>query len=302
MSKQITKKQHYVPKYYLKYFSTSGSLQVLDILHGKIKKPRTYGSVCYAPFYYAMETGEADEASQEFETYFKAIEDMFAVEYASTVENVLSDKHIAEDMLYKLSWFVACLWARTPKMRNIVNDSMEDGLKQYASIVASNPNFSTESLLALRGARIEASPKDTEKVQDMFRSGNYKLNLNNHFHLNLITKTEIFQRWFYAKNWKFYIVGGEASFITSDTPVIDLYRQATFENHIMMRRQYFPLTPKILIELIDPRKSVRTEYMVVDDFIVEQYNLLRVRSSQEHCYGQQRKDLESLQKYYQRLI
>ena len=45
---QITGKQHFVPRFYLKRFAKEGQIQVFDVRAKRIGKPRPYGSVCYA--------------------------------------------------------------------------------------------------------------------------------------------------------------------------------------------------------------------------------------------------------------
>ena len=80
MTKQITKKQHFVPRFYFNRFAVYNLLQTLDIQNGKIIKAQTYSGVCYADFYYAVKTGKEDETSQVFEQFFGEIEDKFAKE------------------------------------------------------------------------------------------------------------------------------------------------------------------------------------------------------------------------------
>ena len=44
---QITKDQHFVPKFYLKQFAREKKIQVFDVRARRIGKPRPYVSVCY---------------------------------------------------------------------------------------------------------------------------------------------------------------------------------------------------------------------------------------------------------------
>ena len=80
MPKQITKKQHFAPRFYFKRFAVDDFLQTLDIQRGKLIRAQPYSGVCYADFFYAVETGKEDEISQMFEQFFGEIEDKFAKE------------------------------------------------------------------------------------------------------------------------------------------------------------------------------------------------------------------------------
>jgi hypothetical protein len=64
--KQITRKQHFAPSFYFKRFADDGWLQTLDITNGRVMKSQPYKGVCYDDFFYAMQTGKADEVSKEF--------------------------------------------------------------------------------------------------------------------------------------------------------------------------------------------------------------------------------------------
>lgn len=57
---QVTIKQHFAPRFYFKRFANNNWLQTIDLKQSQIIKPQTYSSVCYAPFYYAVETGQED--------------------------------------------------------------------------------------------------------------------------------------------------------------------------------------------------------------------------------------------------
>ncbi|TWP23382.1 DUF4238 domain-containing protein [TM7 phylum sp. oral taxon 349] len=104
------------------------------------------------------------------------------------------------------------------------------------------------------------------------------------------------------KNWRFYLAKSTKQFITSDTPVIEIYDQENrlFGNHIMQRQHFFALTPHILVELVNPLRSrKRVKRKVVTDAEVERYNVLRARYSHKYCYAYNRLDIEDLLPYYE---
>ncbi len=125
--------------------------------------------------------------------------------------------------------------------------------------------------------------------------------------LQLITNCEEFHRWFVIKKWRFYLAKGSKKFITTDTPVVEVFNntgktmiEKMYSNHIAQRRHYLALTPEILIELIDPLKSGKKQkrHAITDDEMVIQSNLLLVRWSKDYAYATNKEYLEDLLPFY----
>jgi hypothetical protein len=226
MSKQITKKQHFAPRFYFKRFAVDNLLQTLDIQKGKLIKARPYSGVCYADFYYAIETGKEDETSQVFEQFFGEIEDKFAKEYDGIVEAIWNYQPLTDHQLDILAWFMASLWIRSPHMRRQVNKTMADGMKQMTTLMASHPNFTDGAKQALAERGHNVTDEQLEDARKTLESGEYELEFdNNANHLQLIAKCEEFYRWFSIKKWRFYLAKGTKKFITTDTPVVEVFNK-----------------------------------------------------------------------------
>ncbi|MEK7599793.1 MAG: DUF4238 domain-containing protein [Patescibacteria group bacterium] len=308
MTKQITKKQHFAPRFYFKRFAVDNFLQTLDIQKGKIIKAQPYSGVCYADFYYAVETGKADEASQAFEQFFSEIEDKFAKEYDDIVDAIWNYKPLTDYQLDILAWFMASLWIRSPRMRNQVNKTMADGMKQMTTLMASHPNFTDGAKEALEKKGHKVTDEQIEDARKTLESGKYDLAFDNNVnHLQLISKCEEFHRWFSIKKWRFYLAKGSKKFITTDTPVVEVFNntgktmvEKMYSNHIAQRRHYLALTPEILIELIDPLKSGKKQkrHAITDDEMIIQSNLLLVRWSKDYAYATSKEYLEDLLPFY----
>lgn len=308
MTKQITKKQHFAPRFYFKRFAIDNFLQTLDIQKGKLIKAQPYSGVCYANFYYAVETGKEDEASQVFEQFFGEIEDKFAKEYDSIVDAIWNYKPLTDHQLDIFTWFMASLWIRSPRMRNQVNKTMADGMKQMTTLMASHPNFTEGAKVALEKEGHKVTDEQIEDARKTFESGEYELTFDNNVnHLQLIAKCEEFHRWFAIKNWRFYLAKGSKKFITTDTPVVEVFNntgktmiEKMYSNHIAQRRHYLALTPEILIELIDPLKSGKKQkrHAITNDEMIIQSNLLLVRWSKDYAYATDKEYLEDLLPFY----
>lgn len=301
---QVTRKQHYAPSFYFKRFANEGWLQALNIPNGKVIKPQPYRSVCYGEFYYALETGRADELSQEFEAFFTSIEDYFSKDFDALIDAILTYQQLSQGQIDKLALFMACLWLRSPQMRARLNHMMEDGMKKMMQFAASHPSFMEQSREALEEENLDVSDAMIENAKSTFLNGDYDINFNNENHLHFISQCEEYFRWFRVKNWRFYLAKGSKRFITSDTPVIEIFNEGKtlmekmYSNHIMQRRHFLALTPEILVELTDPRIGKPVKRKVVSDNDVTQYNLMRAMHSDNYCYGINRIDLEDLLPYY----
>src|SRR5665213_782102 len=308
MTKQITKKQHFAPRFYFKRFAVDNFLQTLEIQKGKIIKAQPHSGVCYADFYYAVETGKADEASQAFEQFFGEIEDKFAKEYDDIVDAIWNYKPLTDHQLDILAWFMASLWIRSPRMRNQVNKTMADGMKQMTTLIATHPNFTDGAKEAMEKEGHTVTDEQIEDARRTLESGEYDLAFENNVnHLQLIAKCEEFHRWFVVKKWRFYLAKGSKRFITTDTPVVEVFNKTgktlvekMYSNHIAQRRHYLALTPEILIELIDPLKSGKKQkrHAITDDEMIIQSNLLLVRWSKDYAYATSKEYLEDLLPFY----
>ncbi len=179
MTKQITKKQHFAPRFYFKRFAVDNFLQTLDIQKGKIIKAQPYSGVCYADFYYAVETGKEDEASQVFEQFFGEIEDKFAKEYDDIVDAIWNYRPLTDQQLDILAWFMASLWIRSPRMRSQINKTMADGMKRITTLMASHPNFTDGAKEAMEKERHKVTDEQIEDARKTFESGEYELTFDN---------------------------------------------------------------------------------------------------------------------------
>jgi hypothetical protein len=303
MAGQVTKKQHYAPKFYFKRFASDNFLQTLDLKNGKIMKPQPYAGVCYSQFYYAVETGKEDDLSQEFEAFFKSIEDKFSLEFESIIQTILAYQQLASEQLNILALFFTSLWARSPHMRENSNHMTEDAIKWFMEVSASHPSFIESAKKNLEEEGIGYTDEVLKDTVKTLQSKDYEISLDNSGHLQLIADCEEYYRWFVAKNWRFYLAKGTKRFMTSDTPVVDIFTGKTmvermYQNHIMQRQQFLALTPEILVELTDPRFGKKVKRKVVSDDEVEKYNLIRVQQSADYAYAQDRNDLEDMVAYY----
>ena len=252
--KQITKKQHFVPRFYLKPFAKEGQIQVFDVQAKRIGNPRPYGSVCYERFFYAAETGVQDEISQAFEDVFGQIENVIAVSRLGIIKRAVTQQ-LTNDDLAVLAYFMIVQWLRTPSFRERVQEIESEAMKLFLEMQSSRPRFQDRLRREFAAEGIEMSDeKQTEEVKRIIQSG--VLRINNASALNLISEEKVngFCGLLLAKKWRIILSEGPYRFITSDNPVAEWFppREELCPATFMERVHCLSLTPSIFIETVLP--------------------------------------------------
>jgi hypothetical protein len=294
---QITKKQHFVPQFYLKRFANGENfVNVLDLQNRRMAKPRPYASVCYDKFFYAVRTGKEDEISQQIEDYFQDLENKLAPIYSDFIDHVVEYKQIDDEEIYYVAYFMSLLWIRSAFFRKNMNRMSSDMMKQSNKFRASHPGFNDHirSLYEKNGKTI--SDEDIKLYQKTLLDGNYTLEFSNREHLMFLKEIDPFANMFYGKNWRAYIASGDSEFITSDTPITEVVPKRTdyWGTTFLERQHYLALTPKVIIELVDPRSGKKFKRKQVDDDEVLRFNFLRASLSLEFCYSREENVLQEM--------
>ena len=301
--KQITKKQHFVPRFYLKQFARDGQVHVFDVRTKRIKKPLSYTSVCYEKFFYAAQTGIQDEVSQAYEDVFGQIEDMVAKALPEVIEQARSLR-LTDDDLGILAYFMSVQWLRTSYFRERLQKMNANLMKQVLRITASHPGF-REHARSMLGAP-DISDEAIDEAQRLFRSGEYDLrHTSNALHLEFISDEKIhgFRNLLLAKKWRIIHAKDAAHFITSDNPISEWMPPARglFGTTFTDRRHLFPLTPRILIESApangvapDQPLENRLSYHAANEKGVLMFNKVLAGHAHRFAFAPQRGDFERL--------
>ena len=237
---QITGKQHFVPRFYLKRFAKEGQIQVFDVRAKRIGKPRPYGSVCYEKFFYAAETGVQDESSQILELMFGRIESKIAGALPGIIERAVA-KQLSNFDLDALACFMGLQWVRTPYLREQVQAIESAAIKQILRKLG--------SLGVLRSTAQDEGmlDKQIERLEQVIQSGRYNIrSTTNASHLTFIAKELVdIINLLLAKKWRIILSEGPYPFITSDNPVAEWIppRTGLIPVTFMDRRHRLALTP-----------------------------------------------------------
>ena len=296
---QITGKQHFVPRFYLKRFAKEGQIQVFDVRARWIGKPRRYVSVCYEKFFYAAETGVQDEISQALEALLSAMEDIFDKAFPGIIKRAVN-LQLNNDDVDVLAYFMSVQWLRTRYFREWLQKMQSEVMKWVLKQRASLPRFQDYIREASDAHELK------EHVNRLIESGEYDFReTNNTSHLNFISDEKIngFSNLLLAKRWRIYFSEGPYHFITSDNPVavwsppgIGLI-PVTF----MDRRHLLALTPNILIEAgrpdsMNPEQQPvdRLSYHAANEKGILMFNNVLAKNAHEYAYSHQRDEFEQL--------
>ena len=299
---QITQKQHFVPKCYLKGFARDGKIQVLDVTARRVAKPRSYTSVCYKKFFYAAETGRQDEISQAFEEVFGQIEDQYSKALPAIIDRARATD-LTNDDLARLAYFMSVQWLRTASFRDRVNKIQADLTKWVMKTRASMAGF--EEHIRDTVKEHEVSDGDVRDVKQLLQSFEYDVRFDNSQHLRLIDKGNVngFFNLLLAKRWRIILTEDPYRFITSDNPVAEWYppRTGIFGSTFTARSHLLALTPHILIETPpseildrDQQPVDRLSYHNANGTGVFMLNKMLANGSHEYLYAQRTAELDQL--------
>ena len=303
---QITRNQHYVPKFYFKRFAKEEQIQVFDVRAKRIEKPRHYGSMCRKEFFYAAKTGVQDEISQVFEKdVFGKIEDVIAKALPGIIERTDAQKLTNGD-LDVLAYFMSVQWLRTLFFRERLQKMQSEIRKWMLKQRASLPGFQ-DHIQETAEVHEVSEEKLREAVNRLIESGEYDIRTNNAQHLNFIGEEEIngFCNLLLAKKWRIILSEGPYHFITSDNPVVEWIppRTGIFGSTFTERKHYLALTPSILIETEypDDRNSEqqpvdRLSYHNANGKGVLMFNKVIANHAHQFVYAPQTEEFEQLLK------
>ena len=301
--KNITKDQHFVPRFYLKRFAREGQIQVFDLQAKRIGKPRPYASVCYEKFFYAAETGVQDEISQTFEDALAEIENAIATALPGIIDRAGACQ-LANDDMDVLACFMSVQWLRTRYFRERLHKMESDARKQVFKIIASFPDFQDYVRSTAMGSKL--SDEQIEDVKRFFQSGEYDIrHTSNVSHLQFISTEKIrgFHNLLLVKKWRIVHSKEPHHFITSDNPVAELMppRTGIFGATFTDRVHILALTPRILMETV-PRNGMnagqppveRLSYCTVDGKGVLMFNEVLANHGHRFAYSFKTDEFEQL--------
>lgn len=256
----MTKNQHFVPQFYLRRFTNPQNLvEVLDRDSMTCERPRGTKRICSAEFFYGVETGIPDEASQKVEEWFQKREDFIGNNLDSIVEKILDNKQIEPLDKWTIALLMSMLWIRGQEMRKQIHRIEKEATEWIIQTEYSiRPDRLFDEYEKKKGVTISAELR--KKLQEMIASEEFQIQPNNWMHLQNLKNINDFANRFYFQHWTVFISKVSAKFVTTDNPLATKFPNANglYGKTFSERAHYFPLTPDIFIRATESiRRTIR---------------------------------------------
>lgn len=253
------KKQHFVPQFYLKYFSSNKiSLSVWD-KESKKQYSSNVKDIATSNFFYDHEGLDSLSNSQTIEKYLGLHESEHSLVYNKMISNLnIGNSNVCLlEIRAILSEFIALQLFRTPTGLRIIEDL----------------NFILNSQLKEKGWQ--------NKEWDEFHKN---FNAKDQFNFGLINLHEK-ALVIFSKIWVVWKAHEETKFITSDSPISNNIEQ--IENGFEL---FFPLSPDFGLSLFDRKKyekyiSMDGKIIPIDKPHMIYYNDITYRNSERHSFS-----------------
>jgi hypothetical protein len=281
-----TKRQHYVPRFYLAYFiDADGFVHTYDKQEGICRAAKPEDTAKESNFY--SFDGPDGEHVDQLESTLSEIESLAAPVHARLIEGQIPKSDDRE--AYAL--FLATLYIRTPAMVNAMARFYGD-LAQIGSLVAGN-RLEPESFLAEfeaeRGEAI-ASEDRTRIVSFLSDKKNITMNVDRRIGLNALSAAPTISKLMVEMSWVVLEIEG-GHLVTSDNPVVRVsppqaQRSPYGDGGFLHKGMYVtvPLSPTRMLELCwgpgDYSKTVKA-----DRERRKLYNRVRAMYSERYLYA-----------------
>jgi len=249
VKKKMTKYQHFVPQFYLGNFvNHCNEVQVLDLKSMRCVNPRGTKRICGMEFFYGVETGVEDAASQIVEDWFQKMESLIGGDLDPFVDKILNNKTIEIKDKWTIALLMSMLWIRGQEMRKQINRMVEETTKwmmeQEYSI---HPDKKFDEYDKRIGTT--TPPKLREQLKQIIVNKAYEIKSTNAAHINNLNEIPSVANLFYHQHWTVYISECSKHFLTTDNPLVVKFPKANGlrGRTFLERAHYFALTPDIFI-------------------------------------------------------
>jgi Protein of unknown function (DUF4238) len=303
--KQVTKEQHFVPKFYLGNFADGEMIQVLKLRERRIGKARPYTSVCYDRFFYGVQTGTADDISQEVEAALGVVESHIAERLPAVVERCLRHGLTGPDYSV-LALLMSLQWMRTEHFRQRMQELEAKLLRDLMQKTAGFPGFTDTARRAIRDSGGEPTDEAIERLRKFLRERRYELKVGNSTHILFMFQGDSlvgFHNLLLAQDWRVLLAKGRYRFVTTDNPVAEVFppRKSIYGHTFLERHHYLPVSPDVLIECTNPARDSEREppwanvqYRDVEEEEVLMYDLMLANHGNRHAYARGKGEFQAM--------
>lgn len=253
------KKQHFVPRFYLKNFSKDNhQIEVFDKSENK-SFSSNINDIAFKKYLYDYNSLDKETGKQTIENQLSKLEALHAIQFRRFIQNLKSRITGLDqtELKISLSEFIGIQLWRTPRSF----DSMNKLINQI------------DKGLANKGWEIDRWVKDLENFHPLEQFN---------FHLLDFRKQTLL---LFDKIWVVWMNKSSTNLLTSDNPTVGYFEPVNKGHEI-----YFPINPKFSISLFDKikynnYKELDGKIIPLEYFNVIYYNDLIFKSSIRHCFS-----------------
>ncbi len=257
MEKRTTRKQHYVPQFYLRQWCDDDNGFYAIKIENKIPpKLNVFNNksgpnrFCYENFFYAQYTGKEDKNSQVIEKAFAEIEAIFATQLPILEDKILKGEQITYADKYNIAECMLFLYFKGKQYREQTKKMEEDLFKQM-----NRHQMPYIDQIPEMKAKMEELGITKEEMIEFAEKGEYRVELGNLHQLRIMKEMGGFCNLLTAKYWKIYI-SRTGDFITTDSPYLDIPLSKHFYgNDFLSREQVFILSPRVVVVALNPHNE-----------------------------------------------
>lgn len=220
------KRQHYVPRFYLRSFAGSDDcLAVYDRSSGTSDR-RKPEAIAVEGHYYTL-TDDQGRRRFEVENALASIEGKASL----VLPKLIRGASITDEERFHFSYFVATLAVRTPAMVKTMQSTHADLTRRVTQIALSDPKFAYQQVKSdpQNIGKTEADLRDLARRLYEFASGDdYTIEVDKEFAVTqAIQLGDILAPLIMQRDWQLLTTIRSKGLVTSDSPVIltSLYRQ-----------------------------------------------------------------------------
>lgn len=209
------KRHHYLPQFYLQYFCKDGNFWIFD-RKTKEFRSQTPKNTALKSNYYTFKNSKGNKVT-EIEHLLSQIEG----NAKCIIEKVINWENITPQEKENLSLFIAFMMNRVPDFEKSVNKVYEHTIKSTLKMMYSDPKRVQATLDEFERERGEKLGLSAEELVEFHKGDNIKVIIDRVKSLELMIDIsfKIFH-FFKQMDWLFLHSPQEASFITTDNPVV----------------------------------------------------------------------------------
>jgi Protein of unknown function (DUF4238) len=269
----MSQRQHYVPQFYLRGWTTGGEGLVWVYRKGQRPRPLSIAKrVGQEPDFYAFTDSSGVYDSRSVEKKLEKLDDAAA----SVLQKITERAALTAANRELLSRFISVQWRRVPKHREAVNNRLKDLMPSYFDGLR-------EDIAALRASgrspeRLEESEARVLEIQKQ-----YMERVPDYFFTRNIERASIFEELLVRMDWAFLQTTADSPFLTCDAPVlsnVDGTGLGDPQNGIVL----FPLSKDLMLQGMWVT-TFRGAYVRIPDEHVRRFNRYVVEAAHREVYA-----------------